>query len=104
MIDWFEEKTGIKLRDSIEEIAIATPWTFCNFAELPQGACYGYELRDWDAMMARMMMMRQDYPVKGLKFCGASSMRGDGYNSAFYSGNMIALLTLGDMKAEEEGK
>lgn len=103
MISWFEEKTGIKIRDAIEEISIATPWTFCRYAMVPQGAAYGYELRDWDAMMARMMMMKQDYPIKGLKFCGAASIRGDGFNSAFFSGNMMGLLTLAQMK-QEEGK
>ena len=101
MIGWFEEKTGIKVRDAIEEISIATPWTFCRYANVPQGAAYGYELRDWDAMMARMMMVRTEYPIKGLKFCGASSIRGDGFNSAFFSGNLMGLLTLGDIKAEE---
>ena len=101
MISWFEEKTGIKIRDAIEEISIATPWTFCRYAMVPQGAAYGYELRDWDAMMARMMMMKQDYPIKGLKFCGAASIRGDGFNSAFFSGNMMGLLTLAQMKQEE---
>ena len=101
MISWFEEKTGIKIRDAIEEISIATPWTFCRYANVPQGAAYGYELRDWDAMMARMMMVRTEYPIKGLKFCGASSIRGDGFNSAFFSGNLMGLLTLGDIKAEE---
>ena len=50
MIQWFEDKTGIKVRDAIEEISIATPWTFCHYANTPQGAAYGYELRDWDAM------------------------------------------------------
>ena len=48
-----------------------------------------------------MMMVRTEYPIKGLKFCGASSIRGDGFNSAFFSGNLMGLLTLGDIKAEE---
>lgn len=103
MIDWFEEKTGITIRPYIEEIEIATPWTFCNYAMVPQGAAYGYELRDWDSMMPRMMMMKEEYPIKGLKFVGASSIRGDGFNSAIFSGETMAKLMLGEMK-EEEGK
>ena len=75
----------------------------CNFVGVPQGAAYGYELRDWDSMMPRMMMMRSEYEVKGLKFVGAASVRGDGYNSAIFSGHTIAKLTLADMKKEEEG-
>ena len=63
MIDWFEEKTGIIIRPYIEEFEVATPWTFCRYASVPQGAAYGYELRDWDNMMPRMMMMREEYPL-----------------------------------------
>ncbi len=68
---------------------------------MPQGAAYGYELRDWDNLMPRMMTMRDDNPIKGLMFCGASSFRGDGFNSSMYSGDMMAKLTLADMKKEE---
>jgi prolycopene isomerase len=100
MIDWFEKKTGIRIRDHIEEFAVATPWTFCRYAAVPQGAAYGYELRDWDAMMARMMMMSQDYPIKGLKFCGAAGPRGDGFNSAFFCGDLMGKLTLKQMAEE----
>ena len=100
MIDWFEEKTGIIIRPYIEEFEVATPWTFCRYASAPQGAAYGYELRDWDNMMPRMMMMREEYPIKGLRFCGAASIRGDGFNSAIFSGDMMGKLTLAQMKEE----
>ena len=100
MIDWFEEKTGIIIRPYIEEFEVATPWTFCRYASVPQGAAYGYELRDWDNMMPRMMMMREEYPLKGLRFCGAASIRGDGFNSAIFSGDMMGKLTLAQMKEE----
>ena len=100
MIDWFEEKTGIIIRPYIEEFEVATPWTFCRYASVPQGAAYGYELRDWDNMMPRMMMMREEYPIKGLRFCGAASIRGDGFNSAIFSGDMMGKLTLAQMKEE----
>ena len=100
MIDWFEEKTGIIIRPYIEEFEVATPWPFCRYASVPQGAAYGYELRDWDNMMPRMMMMREEYPIKGLRFCGAASIRGDGFNSAIFSGDMMGKLTLAQMKEE----
>ena len=100
MIDWFEEKTGIIIRPYIEEFEVATPWTFCRYASVPKGAAYGYELRDWDNMMPRMMMMREEYPLKGLRFCGAASIRGDGFNSAIFSGDMMGKLTLAQMKEE----
>ena len=102
MIKRFEEKLGVEITPYIEEIEVATPWTMCNFVNVPQGAAYGYELVDWDSMMARMRMMGSEYEVKGLKFVGAASIRGDGYNSAIFSGNTMARLTIGDMKKEEE--
>ena len=103
MIDFYEKATGVHIKDHIEEMAVATPWTFCNYANVPQGAAYGYELRDWDAMMARMKMLGQDYPIKGLKFCGAAGPRGDGFNSAYFCGDLMGKLTLKQMK-EEEGE
>ena len=75
----------------------------CRFVNTPQGSAYGYELDDWDSMMARMRMMSTENQVKGLKFVGAASIRGDGYNSAIFSGSTMAKLTLADMKKEEEG-
>ena len=102
MIERFEQKLGVEITPYIEEIEVATPWTMCNFVNVPQGAAYGYELDGWDSMMARMRMMGSEYEVKGLRFVGAASIRGDGYNSAIFSGNTMARLTIGDMKKEEE--
>ncbi|MBQ8217256.1 MAG: NAD(P)/FAD-dependent oxidoreductase [Oscillospiraceae bacterium] len=102
MIERFEQKLGVEITPYIEEIEVATPWTMCNFVNVPQGAAYGYELDGWDSMMARMRMMGSEYEVKGLRFVGAASIRGDGYNSAIFSGNTMAKMTLGDMRREEE--
>ena len=101
LIRLFEERSGVRITPYIEEIEIATPWTMCNYVNVPQGAAYGFELKDWDNMMPRMMMMREEYPIHGLRFCGASSIRGDGYNSAIFSGEIMAKLTLA--QTEEGG-
>ena len=101
LIRLFEERTGITVTPYIEEIEIATPWTMCNYVNTPEGSAYGFELKDWDNMMPRMMMMGTEFPVKGLKFVGAASIRGDGYNSAIFSGDTLAKKTLAEMKAEE---
>ena len=95
------EITGITVTPYIEEIEIATPWTMCNYVNTPEGSAYGFELKDWDNMMPRMMMMGTEFPVKGLKFVGAASIRGDGYNSAIFSGDTLAKKALAEMKAEE---
>ena len=103
MIDKFERVLGVTITPYIEEIEVATPWTMCHFVNTPEGSAYGYELDDWDSMMARMRMMGTENEVKGLKFVGAASIRGDGYNSAIFSGNTMAKLTLADMRKEGEG-
>ena len=38
-----------------------------------------------------------------LKFCGAAGPRGDGFNSAYFCGDLMGKLTLKQMK-EEEGE
>lgn len=102
IIDRFEKETGIIIHDCIEEFEVATPWTFARFINSPQGTMYGYETNEWDSMMARLMMLSEDYPIKGLKFVGAHGPRGDGYSSTFICGEVIGRLTLKDMA--EEGK
>ncbi len=93
-----KEKTGIELEGHIEEMETASPWTFCRYLNVPEGSPYGYETRDWDGMMARMMMLEADYPVKGLWPIGASGARGDGYSSTIMCGSMMAKIALRDLE------
>ena len=104
IIDKFEAETGIKLKDSIEEFSVATPWTFSRYAGSPEGAVYGYELGGWDTMMARLMMIDEDYPIKGLKFCGAAGPRGDGYSATYICGDLMGKLTMKQMAEEAAAK
>ena len=101
-ISLYEKATGVTLRPYIEEVEVATPWTFCRYAGVPEGGVYGYHAGGFDNCMARMMMYENDYPIKGLKFAGAAGPRGDGYSESMITGNMMAKLTLRDMA--EEGK
>ena len=98
-----KDNTGIELEGHIEEMEIATPWTFARYLGVPEGAVYGYETTDWDGMMARMMMLGTDYPIKGLRPIGAAGPRGDGYSAAVICGQLMALNALKDMKEWEEG-
>ncbi len=101
-LDIFKEKAGVDLEPHIEEMAIATPWTFARYLGTPEGSVYGYEVSGWDAMMARMMMLGSDYPIKGLRPIGAAGPRGDGYSSAYICGQLMARLALKDLS--EGGK
>ena len=99
----FENDTGIIIHDCIEEIEMASPWTFCRFLGTPQGTVYGYECNEWDTMVSRLMSIRRDQPIKGFKTCGASGARGDGYNQTYLNGDDMAKLILEEMN-EAEGK
>lgn len=98
-IEAFEEKTGIKIKDSIEEFSVATPWTFARYLGTPEGSIYGYETNEWDGMMARLMMVKEDYPIKGLRFAGGFGPRAHGYSASYLCGDLMARLTLKDMAA-----
>lgn len=104
MMNTLKEKTGIDIRPHVEETAVASPLTFSRYLGVPEGAVYGYETRDWDGMMARMMMLNSDYPVKGLRPIGAAGPRGDGYSAAYICGQLMAKLALKDMAEEGGGK
>ena len=70
---------------------------------VPEGSVYGYETRDWDGMMARMMMLGSDYPIKGLRPIGAAGPRGDGYSATIICGQLMAANALRDLKEWEGG-
>ena len=95
-----KEKAGIDIAPHIEEMSVASPWTFARYLGTPEGAVYGHETADWDGMMARMMMLKTDDPIKGLRPIGAAGPRGDGYSAAYICGQLMANLALKDMSTE----
>ena len=103
MLKILKEKTGIDLSGHIEEYEASSPWTFARYLGAPEGSVYGYETKDWDGMMARMMMLGTDYPIKGLRPIGAAGPRGDGYSAAMICGQLMAANALKDLKEEAEG-
>lgn len=101
MIRVFERETGCHIRDAIEEIAVASPTTYARYCGHPQGGIYGYEAADWDSLMPRIMMMREDAKLfPGLRFAGGYAMRASGYSSAYVSGDLSGRQTVGDLKKE----
>ena len=100
MIRRFEEDSGAKLRDSIEQISIATPMTYSRYCGHPEGGIYGYESQYWDGLTPRLMMMAEDYRTRGLRFAGGYAMRLSGYSSAYFSGDISGRQTVGDIKKE----
>lgn len=103
MIRVFERETGCKIRDAIEEIAVASLTTYARYCGHPQGVIYGYEAADWDALMPRLMMMKEDAALHpGLRFAGGYAMRSSGYSSAYVSGDISGRQTVGDLKKEAQ--
>lgn len=101
MINVFERETGCKIRDSIEEICLASPTTYARYCGHPEGVIYGYETCDWDSLMPRMMMMKEDAELfPGLRFAGGYAMRSSGYSSSYVSGDLSGRQTVGDLKRE----
>lgn len=95
-----KEKAGIDFSGHIEEVSLASPWTFARYLGTPEGCVYGHEVTGWDAMMARAVAGGADFPVKGLYPIGAGGSRGDGYSSAYAHGQIVALKAMKDMDAE----
>ncbi len=100
MIERFEKDTGAKIYDSIEEISVATPMTYARYCGHPEGVIYGYESQYWDGLTPRLLMMKEDYITRGLRFAGGYSMRLSGYSSAYFSGDISGRQTVGDIKKE----
>jgi Phytoene dehydrogenase and related proteins len=98
LIDEFEKAVGASVRDSIEELEIATPATFARYTGAYGGSVYGYEPSAWDSIMPRLMAMGDEEYIKGLKFAGGFSVRCHGYSSSLMSGELAAQLVMRDMK------
>ena len=101
VIDEFEKALGLKIRDSIEEIEVATPVTFANYTGAFNGSIYGYEPEPWDSILPRLMCLNDEKYIKGLEFAGGFAVRCHGYSSSLQSGELAALLAY---KTYKEGK
>ncbi len=84
-----EKVLGISIMPHIEEISVATPVTFARYLGTPEGTIYGYKLSGWDSLMARTAAEKTDFTVPGLNYCGGHYTRGDGYSSAYITGETV---------------
>ncbi|MBE6587386.1 MAG: NAD(P)/FAD-dependent oxidoreductase [Ruminococcaceae bacterium] len=89
LIEIYEKKMGVSVMPYIEEIVIATPATFARYLGTPCGTPYGYELSDWDTMLARIMNAKNEQVLEDLYFVGAHGERGDGYSTTYSNGNSV---------------
>ena len=100
MIDNFEKATGIKIRDYIEEIEIATPMTYARYTDAPAGTIYGYEATKEDGIVKRIVFDMIDKGIQGLYFAGGYTTRHMGYSPSYTTGDMSAKAAILAMDKE----
>lgn len=100
VVDNFEAATGLHIKDSIEEIEIATPETFANLCGKYNGGIYGYETEAWDSVIPKTMTIddADEHPIHGLRMVGGFARRSQGFSSAYLTGDVAARLTVRDFK------
>lgn len=90
----YEEDLGIVISPYIEEISVATPVTFARYLNTPDGEIYGYETTYWDNVVVRTTNKPKENIVPGLTFCGGHQELGDGFSSAYNTGERAAQIVL----------
>lgn len=103
LINNFEEGTGIKIRDHIEELTVATPSTFTRYTEAFRGNIYGYVCTALDGAVPRTMNQEQERFIPGLDFVGSAGFRAHGYSSVMTNGYQVANVVLAKLGGAENG-
>ncbi len=103
LIASYENATGLKIHNAIEEIEVATPITFARYTSSPQGVIYGYMGTEWDSLVARIMTEADDCDTNGLRFCGGWGTQLSGVGSSIASGRNAAFATISDLDSERGG-
>ena len=94
----YEQLMGINIMDHIEEISIATPVTFARYLGTPEGTIYGYRTSGWDNVIIRNQSQVKDNGIKNLCFCGGHGILGDGYSSAYKTGEEAGIRVVNKLK------
>ena len=100
LIDYFERATGARIRDHIEEIAIATPATFTRYANAFRGNIYRYPCTAVDGAVTRMLRAEEERYIPGLDFVGSAGIRAHGDSSVISNGYDIAGVALEKLGGE----
>ena len=85
----YEALMGVSIQPHIEEISVATPVTFARYLGTPEGTIYGYKLSGWDNLLSRISNEKAEYTIPGLSYVGGHTFRGDGYSSAYVTGDAV---------------
>ena len=85
------EKNGVKID------WVTVPDCYRAISTYSDGTPYGFEVSEWDGVIARMMDIEADFNVKGLRHIGAGSFFADGYSSTWINGDMTAGLACAEI-------
>lgn len=100
----YEKRMNLDIISHIEEVAIAAKPTFARYLGTPAGSVYGYAVSDWDSIFQRTLDYDKDFTVGNLYYCGGHGVMGDGFNSAYSSGNTAGKAAVESLRNEDAGK
>ncbi len=92
----FENATGHFIRESIEEIDLATPVTYARYTGHPYGILFGYLAKGYDNLLPRMFCEDEENKIEGLRFCGSYGSRLSLFLDLMENANEVALKTFGE--------
>ena len=100
MIECVSKHLGVNLFDHILEVEVEMPHTVAHYSSNYMGGIYGYKHSMDDHVIARLFMENNENYIKGLAFCGAHAINGDGMSSCISNGRKAASILLKQMDVE----
>lgn len=100
LIEEFESAFNIDIKEYIEEMVVATPFTFERFTNNINGSFFGPMRLGYDNSIHRLISYEEER-IPHLSFVGSSSLFGSGVDNAFYSGYYITEKLLEDERRND---
>lgn len=97
MIEAVSNHLGVNLFMHIKEIEVEMPHTVAHYTSNFMGGIYGYKHSMDDHIIARLQMADKENYIKGLSFCGAHAISGDGMSPCITNGRKAASILLNQM-------
>lgn len=88
LIEIFQKRTGVSIKDYIEEIHVVTPLDCASIANVPAGSIFGYRIKGLDNLLPKLLNRSNENYIDGLAICGGFDGDAFGYNSSLISGIM----------------
>ena len=99
LIEEFEMSFHLDIKEYIEEMEVATPFTFEKFTNNINGCMFGPMRLGYDNSIDRILSYEEE-KIPHLSFVGGSSIFGSGVDNAFYSGYYITEKLLEQERGE----